>query len=129
MRTELADGLPLIHADRVQLQQVILNLIINAVEALNGARRREVLLRTTTSETGDVIVSVSDSGPGLAPAAINQIFDAFYTTKQSGFGLGLSICRSIIEAHGGTIFADDNGLEGGARITFMLPADTMNVSP
>jgi signal transduction histidine kinase len=123
VQTELADGLPHIQADRVQLQQLILNLVVNAIEAMGGVSegRRELLISTGISEAGGVLVAVCDSGPGLAPTALDQIFDAFYTTKPSGFGLGLSICHSIVEAHGGSITADNDGIAGGARFSVTLP--------
>jgi C4-dicarboxylate-specific signal transduction histidine kinase len=96
MQTELADGLPLIHVDRVGLQQVILNLIINAFEAMSGASKtpRDLLISSGKADSGHVIVTVRDSGPGLGLATFERVFDAFYTTKSSGLGLGLSICRS-----------------------------------
>jgi signal transduction histidine kinase len=115
--------LPPIEGDRVQLQQVILNLIINAIEAMsvvNGAPR-EMLLSTEKTEPDAVQVAVRDSGPGLAPVALERLFDAFYTTKSSGLGLGLSICRSIIEAHGGRLWATAN-LPRGAIFQFTVPA-------
>jgi PAS domain S-box-containing protein len=129
VRTQLADGLPLIQADRVQLQQVILNLIINAVEAMAGVGEgpRELLISTRTAETGDVRVTVQDSGPGLDPAHLERLFDAFYTTKPSGLGLGLSICRSIIEAHGGRLWASAN-MPRGALFQFTVPAHTGSAS-
>jgi C4-dicarboxylate-specific signal transduction histidine kinase len=124
VQTEFANGLPLIQADRVQLQQVIVNLIVNAVEAMSGAGEapRELRIGTRITDAGGVLVAVRDSGPGLAPAVLDRIFDPFHTSKPTGFGLGLSICRSIIEAHGGTITADNGGVNGGARFTFTLPA-------
>jgi PAS domain S-box-containing protein len=110
----LAEGLPLIHGDRVQLQQVILNLIINAVEAMGGVRDgpRELLISTGQGEPDGVLVAVRDSGPGLAPGTHGHLFEAFYTTKPTGLGLGLSICRSIIEAHGGRLWAEANEPRG-----------------
>jgi C4-dicarboxylate-specific signal transduction histidine kinase len=124
VQTELADGLPLIQADRVQLQQVIVNLIVNAVDAMSAISKglRELRIGTMIGDAGGVLIAVRDSGPGLAPTALERIFDPFYTSKPTGFGLGLSICRSIIEAHGGTIAADNEGVNGGARFTFKLPA-------
>src|SRR5262245_33588457 len=106
MQTELADGLPLIQGDRVQLQPVMLNLIVNAVEATSGVSEgsRELLISTRKVETGGVRVAVRDTGPGLTPAALEHLFEPFYTTKPNGLGLGLSICRSIIEAHGGRLW-------------------------
>jgi signal transduction histidine kinase len=123
VQTELVDGLPLIQGDRVQLQQVMLNLMINAVEAMGGVSHgsRELLIRTGKSDTGGVCVAVRDSGPGLTPAALERLFEPFYTTKPRGLGLGLSICRSIIEAHGGRLWASANAPRG-AVFQFMLPA-------
>lgn len=114
VRMQLAVGLPVIHGDRVQLQQVILNLIINAVEAMGGVRDgpREMLISTAQVEPGDVLVAVRDSGPGFAPATHEHLFEAFYTTKPTGLGMGLSICRSIIEAHGGRLWAEPNQPRG-----------------
>jgi PAS domain S-box-containing protein len=114
VQTHLADGLPRINADRVQLQQVILNLIINAVEAMGGVSdgRRELLISTGQAGSGGVLVAVRDSGPGLAPATLEHLFEAFYTTKTTGLGMGLSICRSIIEAHGGRLWAEANEPQG-----------------
>jgi PAS domain S-box-containing protein len=122
VRTQLADGLPLIQGDRVQLQQVMLNLIINAMEAMRGVGDgpRELLISTGTSDIGDVRVAVRDSGPGLTPAALERLFEPFYTTKPGGLGLGLSICRSIIEAHGGRLWASAN-VPRGAIFQFTLP--------
>jgi C4-dicarboxylate-specific signal transduction histidine kinase len=107
MQTQLAEGLPLIQGDRVQLQQVILNLIINAVEAMSLVREdsRELLVSTGRDASGGVLVAVQDSGPGLNSENFDRVFDAFHTTKPGGMGMGLSICRSIVEAHGGRIWA------------------------
>jgi signal transduction histidine kinase len=114
VRTQLADGLPRIQADRVQLQQVILNLIVNAVQAMSGASdgTRELLIATSADAANGILVSLRDSGPALDPANLERLFDAFYTTKSSGLGMGLSICRSIIEAHGGRIWACANEPRG-----------------
>ena len=122
MQTELAEGLPLILGDRVELQQVILNLIVNALEAMSEVSewRREVLITSGKTGSGEVLVAVRDSGPGLAPAALDQVFEAFHTTKPNGLGLGLSICRSIIEAHGGRLWASTNSPRG-AVFQFTLP--------
>jgi len=123
VQTQLAEGLPLIEGDRVQLQQVMLNLIINAVEEMSGATEgaRDLLISTGRAGSNDVLVSVRDSGPGLEPAALERLFDPFYTTKSSGLGLGLSISRSIIEAHGGRLWATSN-VPRGAIFEFTLPA-------
>jgi signal transduction histidine kinase len=123
VRTALADNLPLIHGDRVQLQQVILNLILNAVEAMSsaGEGKRELLISTRGVAPQSVLVGVRDSGPGLAPGTLERIFDAFYTTKPNGLGIGLPICRSIIEAHGGRLWANAN-VPHGAIFEFTVPA-------
>jgi C4-dicarboxylate-specific signal transduction histidine kinase len=130
VKTELADDLPLIRGDQVQLQQVMLNLIINAVEAMDGVndRARELLIRTWQAESGDVHVVVLDSGPGLSSPTLERIFEAFYTTKSTGLGMGLSICRSIIEAHRGRLWATPNEPEG-ARFEFTLPPQEASASP
>ena len=123
VHTQFADGLPLIHGDRVQLQQVILNLVINAVQAMAGVSEgpRELLVTTGSAESDGVLVAVRDTGPGLSPSSAERLFDAFYTTKPDGMGMGLSICRSIIEAHGGRMWASAN-LPRGATFQFTAPA-------
>jgi C4-dicarboxylate-specific signal transduction histidine kinase len=122
VRTDLAEGLPLIQGDRVQLQQVILNLIINGIEAMTGVEAsRELLISSRKDDAEGVLVAVADTGPGLAAGALEQVFAAFYTTKPSGLGLGLSICRSIIEAHDGRLWASANERRG-AVFQFTLPA-------
>jgi PAS domain S-box-containing protein len=133
VRTELVEALPLVPGDRVELQQVILNLILNAVEAMSELSEgsRELLITTGKTESGDVLVAVRDSGPGLAPAALEHLFKAFHTTKSSGLGLGLSICRSIVEAHGGRLWVDANEPRG-AVFQFTLPGrekELMNSLP
>jgi len=122
LQTQLADGLPLVAGDRIQLQQVMLNLILNAVEAMSGPSEtlRELLIRTELDGSGGVLVAVQDSGPGLKPESLDRLFDAFYTTKPDGLGMGPSICRSIIEAHGGRVWAAPN-LPRGAAFQFSLP--------
>src|ERR1700730_2822195 len=122
--TELADHLPVVEADRVQLQQVLLNLIVNALEAMGAANEgpRELLISTAKVQSSGVLVAVQDSGPGLEAAMLEQVFESFYTTKPTGLGLGLSICRSIIEAHGGRLWASPNQRRG-ATSQFTLPAD------
>jgi PAS domain S-box-containing protein len=121
-KTELADGLFPVDGDRVQLQQVVLNLVLNAVEAMGSveAGARELLISTERDRTG-VLVAVRDSGPGINPALLERIFEAFYTTKSSGTGMGLSICRSIIDAHGGRLWAEANEPRG-AVFQFTLPS-------
>ena len=122
VQTQLAEGLPLIQGDRVQLQQVILNLIVNAVQAMSGVSEgsRELLIGAGKDASGGVLVTVQDSGPGLDPKSSDRLFDAFYTTKPGGMGMGLSICRSIVEAHGGRIWASRSA-GPGATIQFILP--------
>jgi signal transduction histidine kinase len=122
LQTSLATDLPLIRGDRVQLQQVILNLIINAVEAMNdvGDRPRDLRISSERDALNGVLVGVRDSGPGLSPESSDRLFDAFYTTKPGGMGMGLSICRSIIEAHNGKMWAEAN-LPQGAVFHFTLP--------
>src|ERR1700688_2076004 len=122
VQTQLAEGLPHVQGDRVQLQQVLLNLIINAIEAMRdaGEEERELLISTRNGPDG-VSVEVRDSGPGFTPADIDRVFEAFYTTKSDGLGLGLSICRSIIEAHNGRLWASPN-VSRGASFQFGLPA-------
>ena len=122
LRTELAKGLPLIQGDRVQLQQVILNLIVNAVDAMSGVSEgaRELFIGTADDAQNGVLIEVRDSGPGLPPENLDRVFDAFYTTKAAGMGMGLSICRSIIEAHGGRIWAS-RAAGAGATVQFTLP--------
>jgi signal transduction histidine kinase len=123
LQTQFAESLPRVQGDRVQLQQVILNLIINAIEAMSGLGEmpRELLLSTAKATSDSVVVAVQDSGPGLVPESIDRIFDAFYTTKPGGMGMGLSICRSIIEAHGGRLWAA-TGVPQGTILNFTLPA-------
>ena len=118
----LAEGLPVIHADRVQLQQVVLNLIVNAVEAMSTMSDgpREMLIATAKTEPGVALVSVRDLGPGLAPAVEENLFKAFHTTKPNGLGLGLSICRSIVEAHRGRLWATAHA-PCGVVFQFTLP--------
>jgi C4-dicarboxylate-specific signal transduction histidine kinase len=124
VRTEFAEELPAVQGDRVQLQQVVLNLVVNAVEAIKSreAGPRQIFIRTSRAESEDILVSVLDTGPGVDPANIERIFDAFYTTKAEGLGLGLSICRSIIEAHGGRLWATASTAHG-AVFQFTLPAE------
>jgi C4-dicarboxylate-specific signal transduction histidine kinase len=122
LQTRLAAGLPRVQGDRVQLQQVILNLIINAVEAMSGVNEqaRELLIDTASEAPNGVLVAVRDSGPGLKPESFDRLFDPFYTSKPGGMGMGLSICRSIIEAHGGRVWAAANAPQG-AVFNFTLP--------
>ena len=121
--TELAGALPVVEADRVQLQQVLLNLIVNAIDAMRANKEpKGLLIRTGKAEPSGVLVAVQDSGPGLEPMMLERVFESFYTTKPTGLGLGLSICRSIIEAHGGRLWASMNQ-QRGATFQFMLPGE------
>ena len=121
---ELAPALPQVVGDRTQLQQVIVNLTINAIRAMaqSEAPRPTILIRTLRPNAQTVCCVVEDSGPGIDSAHLPHLFYRFYTTKDAGMGLGLAISRSVIEAHGGCIRADNNSELGGARFTFALPA-------
>jgi signal transduction histidine kinase len=107
VRTRLADGLPLVQGDGVQLQQVIHNLIINALQAMGAVTNgtREVLITTSRAEPNEVCLGVQDTGPGLSVETLPRLFEPFSTTKPGGMGMGLAICRSIIQAHGGRLWA------------------------
>jgi PAS domain S-box-containing protein len=122
LQTELAPALPTILGDRVQLQQVIINLVMNGIEAMQPVtdRPHELLIRSHQAETNQMLVSVTDCGVGISAENADRLFNAFFTTKSSGLGMGLSICRSIVEAHGGRLSACAN--EGaGATFQFVLP--------
>src|SRR5262249_6091838 len=114
LRTELAADLPLVKADRVQLQQVMLNLVANAIEAMSSIsdRPRELTVGTGAREASEVFVEVRDSGPGLNPTGVDALFQSFYSTKANGTGMGLSISKSIVEAHGGSLTASANQPHG-----------------
>jgi len=120
--TQLAEDLPPIEGERIQLQQVVMNLIVNAVEAMTALDHgaREVHICTKADPTGSVLVAVRDSGPGLDPTSLDRVFQPFYTTKPDGMGMGLAICRSIIEAHGGQLWATSNEPRGAA-FQFAIP--------
>ena len=124
LQAQLADDLPLVLGDRIQLQQVILNLIINAIDALGAVidESRELVVRSAIDGPKDVVVTVCDSGNGLDPGKLDRVFDAFYTTKRNGMGLGLTISRSIIEAHGGRLWAAPN-MPRGAIFRFTVPIE------
>jgi signal transduction histidine kinase len=130
VRTQLAETLPVIQGDRVQMQQVILNLLINAIEAMSGMSEvpRELLISTRDTETDGVLVAVRDSGPGIAPESVDRLFESFYTTKPTGLGMGLSICRSIIEAHQGRLWASAN-TPRGTVFQFTLPSAMDRLPP
>jgi PAS domain S-box-containing protein len=124
LQTELAPGLPKVVGDRTQLQQVVLNLIVNAIEAMGGidGGTRELRISTEREAAAGVLVTVRDSGPGLDPADVEHLFKAFYTTKPTGMGMGLAICRSMVEAHGGRMCAGANEPRG-AVFQFTLPLE------
>jgi signal transduction histidine kinase len=121
VETELAENLKPISCDRVQLQRVVANLTTNGIEAMRAVdRQRTLRISTQANEHGDVLVAVEDSGKGLDESNIDRIFDPFFTTKREGMGLGLSICRSIVEAHGGRLWAAPN-LPHGSIFRFIIP--------
>ena len=122
LRIELAPDLPPILGDRVQLQQVVINLLMNGIEAMQSVmdRPRELIVRSRQDEAGQVLVTVEDRGAGISTEGASQLFNAFFTTKSGGMGMGLSICRSIIQAHGGRISAANNA-GPGATFQFVLP--------
>jgi C4-dicarboxylate-specific signal transduction histidine kinase len=124
VQTDLAPDLPATPGDRVQLQQVIVNLIQNGIEAMSdvSARPRNLLIRSLRNGSGEVLVAVRDSGVGIASADEKRIFDAFFTTKDNGMGMGLSICHSIVESHGGRLWASSND-DYGVTLQFTLPAE------
>jgi signal transduction histidine kinase len=128
VQTQLARGVLLVLGDRVQLQQVLLNLILNAAEAMSSVDEgaKELSISTREDQTG-VVVAVRDSGPGIDPEHLDRVFEAFYTTKSSGTGMGLSICRSIIHAHGGKLWAEANE-PCGAVFQFTLPAADQEIT-
>jgi signal transduction histidine kinase len=123
LEMELGPALPLVLGDRVQLQQVVLNLIMNGIEAMSAVpdRPRALVIRSDARELG-LEVTVQDSGIGLDPRNLDHIFDTFFTTKPNGMGMGLSICRSIIEAHRGRLWASRDPVVQGATFRFSLPA-------
>ncbi|UPK07043.1 trifunctional serine/threonine-protein kinase/ATP-binding protein/sensor histidine kinase [Bradyrhizobium sp. 170] len=129
LRTDFASALPMIQADRVQLQQVIINLVMNGIEAMQAVtdRPRELVIRSRQDEKQQVLTSVTDCGVGISAENADRLFNAFFTTKASGIGMGLSICRSIIEAHGGRLWAIAN-VPHGTTFQFTLPAKTDTVS-
>lgn len=118
---ELEDGLPPVFADRIQIQQVILNLARNAVEAMQDCSLRRLSVTTSRLDDGFIRASIADTGPGLAPEVAENLFQPFITTKEKGMGIGLSICWSIVDAHGGELWAEKNE-SGGTSFHFRLPA-------
>jgi signal transduction histidine kinase len=123
MRTGLTAGLPKVRADRVQVQQVLMNLMLNGIEAMSGTDGNRELTIKSRREDGHVLVSVSDTGVGLPADKLDQIFNSFFTTKPAGTGMGLSISRSIIESHGGRLWAANNNGRG-AIFHFTIPIET-----
>jgi PAS domain S-box-containing protein len=125
VETSLDVGLPTVECDRIQIQQIILNLIINAVEAMSALddRRRQLAVGSAKEGANAVRVEVRDSGPGVDPSHADRLFEAFYTTKAEGMGMGLCICRAIIEAHGGRLWVSQNGPHGAAFF-FSLPMES-----
>jgi len=129
VETHLAAEVPRILGDRIQLQQVLLNLVMNAIEALSGvsAGPRTLWVSSECGAAPEVVIAVRDSGPGLDPQRLDRLFDAFYTTKPQGLGLGLAISRRIIEVHGGRLWATAN--EGrGATFQFTVPLGSETVA-
>jgi C4-dicarboxylate-specific signal transduction histidine kinase len=127
IKMELSEGLPQIVGDRIQLQQVILNLIMNAIEAMSEVNEgaRGLLISTSKAGPDGVCVAVADSGPGLPQETPERIFEAFFTTKPTGLGMGLSICRSIVEAHGGRLSATPNHPRGAVFWMLLPIADSV----
>ena len=126
MRTELDTAIMPVTGNRVQLQQVLYNLVSNAIEAMESVADRTILVKSEHENSGQVRVTIEDSGAGIEPQHIDKLFDPFFTTKGDGMGMGLSICRSIIEAHGGRLWASP-GRSHGAVFQFTLPNDTSRV--
>ena len=116
----IAAGLDRVMVDRIQIQQVLVNLIRNAIQSMSGVPRKELTIATAPDRAGWVRVSVTDTGPGIDPEIRSRLFQAFATTKEDGMGLGLSICRTIVEAHGGRIWAEASD-EGGTAFHFCVP--------
>jgi signal transduction histidine kinase len=129
LRTELASALPPVLGDRVQLQQVVINLVMNALEAMAPVtdRPRDMLIRSQRDDPNEVLVAVRDSGMGIDSENAERLFNAFFTTKPTGMGMGLSISRSIIAAHGGRLWVSPNA-EHGATFQFTLPSNSQGVS-
>jgi two-component system sensor kinase FixL len=120
VRRVLGEGLPPVLLDKIQIHQVITNLIRNSIDALDGVTRREIVISTRRAGRDSIEITVADSGPGLAPEVADRLFQPFVTTKAAGLGIGLSICRSIVDAHGGRLFASDNP-GGGVVFHVHLP--------
>jgi signal transduction histidine kinase len=127
---ELASSIPLVDGDRSQLQQVVFNLVHNAIEAMTVTSDQKRQLRLRTEHRGDdaIVLAVQDSGPGINPERLDEIFDAFVTTKAKGMGLGLAICRTIVERHGGRLIASSDGNDG-ALFELILPIKPTTAPP
>jgi C4-dicarboxylate-specific signal transduction histidine kinase len=124
VKEDLAGGAVQVLVDRIQLQQVIVNLLVNAMQAAAqaGGRERRITIRTAVVDNGAVRCTVEDNGPGIEKESFERLFESFFTTKKDGMGIGLSVCRSIVESYGGRIAADNDSADGGARFHFVLPA-------
>ena len=120
IQMELDPALPPVRMDKIQIQQVVVNLVRNAVEAMSDVARRDLTIRTALDASGNILVTVRDTGPGLSEAVASRLFQPFVTSKSSGMGVGLSICSSIVEAHGGTIWGRTN-TDVGTTFGFTLP--------
>ncbi len=129
LRMELAPALPMIRGDRVQLQQVIINLVMNGSEAMQSIadRPRELTIRSSQDEAQQVLLSVTDCGVGISAEVADRLFEPFFTTKSSGMGMGLSICRSIVEAHEGRLWVTTNG-PFGTTFQLTLPVNAAPAS-
>jgi signal transduction histidine kinase len=123
LQLDLASAPPHVMGDRVQLQQVIINLVMNGMEAMATVtgRSRELVIRSRLQEADQILVEVQDGGIGIGPDNVDRLFNAFFTTKPHGMGMGLSICRSIVQAHGGRIWISPNAGGAGTILRFTLP--------
>jgi len=122
LQTQLSDHLRNVHADKVQLQQVVLNLVINGIEAMHSVRHRVLKVQTDQTDAGMVRVSIEDTGTGIDPSNLDRIFKPLFTTKGTGMGMGLSICQSIIQSHGGRIWVSQ-AINQGSIFQFELPVN------
>jgi signal transduction histidine kinase len=131
LQSRLVDDLPLVSADRVQLQQVMINLVVNAIEAMAGAGDgpRELTIVSGMDDANEVVVEVQDTGPGLDPQQLDRLFQSFFTTKPDGIGMGLAISRSIAEAHGGCLSAAPNNPRGAVFRLTLPVKDTLSKTP
>jgi len=125
VQTDLHEGLPAVHADRVQVQQVLLNLVVNGCDAMvhTDVPNRRLTVRTGLSDGEAVQVSVADQGCGIPPEQLEKVFTPFFTTKNQGMGLGLTVCRTIVSAHGGKLWAVNNADQGATFVLMLNPAD------